>query len=398
MMEVVPSAAAVRRARAIRLEARCAPSSSVCSASATSADASANSWRPKKRSSPREFDLRVLFSGRRHRRARQPAGAGGLTAGEVLARAGVAGPRDSSPAHSPGLRLPDHARPAGDLIASAHADVLIEATPWSRRRRHRDRPHRVRLRARHGRDHGQQGPDQPGTTGAWPTRRPRTAAACASKASSWTARRSSTSASTACAAARCLGFDAVFNSTTNYILEAVGEGLGVADALAHVQEQGYAEADPSHDIDGHDAAAKTAALANVLMGADITPADVSEESIREISPARIQEVVDRATACAWSARRCRATSTAAPNCRSRRRSEGGANAVRATPSPSAPPSRWSSSRPSTRSSARRLVVFADPAHRPDGRRSRSSSATALSARPPTRSTQTCWGCISTRGR
>ena len=51
------------------------------------------------------------------------------------------------------------------------------------------------------------------------------------------------------------------------ILDAMGEGVGFADALAQVQAAGYAEADPSHDIDGHDAAAKTVVLANVLMGA-----------------------------------------------------------------------------------------------------------------------------------
>ena len=51
----------------------------------------------------------------------------------------------------------------------------------------------------------------------------------------------------------------------------MGEGVGFADALAHVQAEGYAEADPSHDIDGHDAAAKTAALANVLMDAGHHP-------------------------------------------------------------------------------------------------------------------------------
>ena len=44
---------------------------------------------------------------------------------------------------------------------------------------------------------------------------------------------------------RLLGFDAVFNSTTNYILDAMGEGGGFAAALAQVQAAGYAEADPA---------------------------------------------------------------------------------------------------------------------------------------------------------
>ena len=86
---------------------------------------------------------------------------------------------------------------------------------------------------------------------------------------------------------RLLGFDAVFNSTTNYILDAMGEGVGFADALAQVQAAGYAEADPAHDIDGHDAAAKTVALANVLMAASLTPDDVPKDSIRGMTAARV---------------------------------------------------------------------------------------------------------------
>jgi len=86
---------------------------------------------------------------------------------------------------------------------------------------------------------------------------------------------------------RLLGFEAVFNSTTNFILDAMGEGVSFADALAQVQAAGYAEADPSHDIDGHDAAAKVAALANVLMDAGMTPDDVPKDSIRAVTPERI---------------------------------------------------------------------------------------------------------------
>ena len=87
------------------------------------------------------------------------------------------------------------------------------------------------------------------------------------------------------------GFDAIFNATTNFIIEAAGEGRDFEDALAQVQAEGYAEADPSHDIDGVDAACKTAALANVAMGAGITPDDVAKESIRGITPERVQAAV-----------------------------------------------------------------------------------------------------------
>ena len=67
------------------------------------------------------------------------------------------------------------------------------------------------------------------------------------------------------------GFRGVVNSTTNHILTALEHGEAFAPALARMQAEGIAEADPSLDVDGWDAAAKTAALANVLMDAELTP-------------------------------------------------------------------------------------------------------------------------------
>lgn len=67
------------------------------------------------------------------------------------------------------------------------------------------------------------------------------------------------------------GFRGVVNSTTNYILTALEEGEAFEPALARMQADGIAEADASLDVDGWDAAAKTAALANALMNADVTP-------------------------------------------------------------------------------------------------------------------------------
>jgi homoserine dehydrogenase len=75
-------------------------------------------------------------------------------------------------------------------------------------------------------------------------------------------------------AVQILGFRGVVNSTTNFILTAMEQGQRFDDALAEMQARGIAEADASLDIDGWDAAAKTAALANVLLGANITPHDV----------------------------------------------------------------------------------------------------------------------------
>ena len=68
-----------------------------------------------------------------------------------------------------------------------------------------------------------------------------------------------------------LGFEGVVNTTTNHIITAMEEGVTFENALARMQAEGIAEADPSLDVDGWDAAAKTAALANVLMDARITP-------------------------------------------------------------------------------------------------------------------------------
>jgi homoserine dehydrogenase len=75
------------------------------------------------------------------------------------------------------------------------------------------------------------------------------------------------------------GFRGVVNSTTNHILSALEDGEAFAPALERMQAEGIAEADPSLDVDGWDAAAKTAALANVLMDAELTPQDIDRTGI-----------------------------------------------------------------------------------------------------------------------
>jgi homoserine dehydrogenase len=84
------------------------------------------------------------------------------------------------------------------------------------------------------------------------------------------------------------GFDGVVNSTTNHILTAMENGQSFDDALAAMQRDGIAEADPSLDVDGWDAAAKAAALANVFLGAKTTPHAVDREGIADVSAARLQ--------------------------------------------------------------------------------------------------------------
>jgi homoserine dehydrogenase len=60
-----------------------------------------------------------------------------------------------------------------------------------------------------------------------------------------------------------------------------------------MQRAGIAEADPSLDVDGWDAAAKAAALANVLMGAEITPADVDRTGIRHVTGSQARAALAR---------------------------------------------------------------------------------------------------------
>jgi homoserine dehydrogenase len=76
-----------------------------------------------------------------------------------------------------------------------------------------------------------------------------------------------------------LGFRGVINSTTNHILTALEDGEPFEPALARMQADGIAEADASLDVEGWDAAAKAAALANVWLDARITPHDVDRRGI-----------------------------------------------------------------------------------------------------------------------
>lgn len=89
------------------------------------------------------------------------------------------------------------------------------------------------------------------------------------------------------------GFSGVLNSTTNYILGRMEEGFSMEEAVAEAIGAGIAEADPSNDIDGWDAAAKVSVLARVLMGADTTPMDVERSGIRHVTGEMISEAAER---------------------------------------------------------------------------------------------------------
>jgi len=76
----------------------------------------------------------------------------------------------------------------------------------------------------------------------------------------------------------------IMNGTTNYILTRMTEaGADYSEALAEAQELGYAEADPTADVEGHDAAAKIAIVASIAFGAEVTSADVQCEGISKVT-------------------------------------------------------------------------------------------------------------------
>ncbi len=77
----------------------------------------------------------------------------------------------------------------------------------------------------------------------------------------------------------------IVNGTCNYILTRMrDESAAFADVLRAAQELGYAEAEPSLDIDGHDAAHKLCVLALLAFGAAVKPSEVPTEGIRQIEP------------------------------------------------------------------------------------------------------------------
>jgi homoserine dehydrogenase len=80
------------------------------------------------------------------------------------------------------------------------------------------------------------------------------------------------------------GFHGILNSTTNVILSEMEQGLSFDEALKKAQALGIAETDATHDIDGWDAAVKTAALITVLMDVPIRLEDIAREGIRDLTP------------------------------------------------------------------------------------------------------------------
>lgn len=83
------------------------------------------------------------------------------------------------------------------------------------------------------------------------------------------------------------GFEGILNGTSNYVLGRMEDGLVFDEAVREAQQMGYAEADPTADIEGYDVQLKVLILANELLGAELTLADVSRVGISGLTRAEL---------------------------------------------------------------------------------------------------------------
>ena len=86
---------------------------------------------------------------------------------------------------------------------------------------------------------------------------------------------------------RIISFEGILNGTTNYILSKMYEGLNFSEALQDASEKGYAEKDPTLDIDGYDAVAKLVIASNFLMNMKSTMSDVRRQGIRDVKASQV---------------------------------------------------------------------------------------------------------------
>ncbi len=87
------------------------------------------------------------------------------------------------------------------------------------------------------------------------------------------------------------GLRGILNSTTNFVLSRLEHGGSIEEAVKIAQKEGFAEANPRYDLEGWDAAAKIAVLANALMDASVTPYDVDRQGILHITAKESQRAV-----------------------------------------------------------------------------------------------------------
>jgi homoserine dehydrogenase len=93
---------------------------------------------------------------------------------------------------------------------------------------------------------------------------------------------------------RILGIKGILNGTTNYILTEMSQNrVSFQDALSQAQKLGYAEREPSMDIDGFDTACKTVILANWILNQKVTLRDVDRVGIREVTLEMLDDAAKR---------------------------------------------------------------------------------------------------------
>ena len=93
------------------------------------------------------------------------------------------------------------------------------------------------------------------------------------------------------------GFEGILNGTSNFVLTRMEGGLGFAEAVREAQALGYAEADPTADVEGYDVRLKVVILANELLDAKLTVSDVSCNGISALDLADIEQA--RADGARW---------------------------------------------------------------------------------------------------
>jgi homoserine dehydrogenase len=89
---------------------------------------------------------------------------------------------------------------------------------------------------------------------------------------------------------KVVGFTGALNSTSKIVVEAMERGASFEEGLRGARELGITEGDGSYDVEGWDSACKTAALANVLLGARTSPQQVSTRGISRLTPERVQDL------------------------------------------------------------------------------------------------------------
>jgi len=84
--------------------------------------------------------------------------------------------------------------------------------------------------------------------------------------------------------------EGVINGTSTFILDQVAQGQNLADAVTMAQQKGFAEQNPTFDLDGTDAAQKLVLLARAAFGADLDFAQISRSGIANVDPKRVREI------------------------------------------------------------------------------------------------------------